>query len=194
MLAALILSVVALLGLLATLRPPQDPKDYRSHPDITSANTLGQGSAQASAELKKAPAAPDFAFPGNTSGLPAHLSALHGKVVVLDFWAPWCGPCRMSMPELDRVYRKLKPEGLVVVGIDVDNPPNWPAMDAIHRNLNISYPMLDIAEVPGADSAYEHFNLPTMYIIDKAGRLQHAVDGYDGNFDLEGFLEALLQQ
>jgi thiol-disulfide isomerase/thioredoxin len=193
-LAILILAVLALLGSLATMRPPQVFEQGRSNTRTATASSSGNDEPAPAGKAASAPDAPDFAFPPNIPGLPSRLSKLRGKVVVLDFWAPWCGPCKLAMPELDRVYRKLKSRGLVVIGIDADDPPNWTQMEATQRSLNISYLMLAISEVPGADSAYEHSGLPAMYIIDRAGKVQYSIGGFDKSFDMESFVEALLQK
>ena len=87
-------------------------------------------------------AAPDIVFPAGTAGLPARLSELKGKVVILDFWATWCGPCRMSIPELVHLYEKYKDKGLVVVGVSTDEPETLQNIPDTVEELKINYPIV----------------------------------------------------
>src|SRR4051812_19074589 len=67
--------------------------------------------------------APDFSLK-DLSGKTVQLSALKGHPVLLDFWATWCGPCRMSIPMVQSFYMRHKDEGLVVLGVNMDEDPS----------------------------------------------------------------------
>ena len=84
--------------------------------------------------------APDAPLQLDPNGPPISISALRGKVVVLDFWATWCGPCRMSMPELEKLYEKYHSKGLEVVGVSADDPSTQAQIPAVKQALGITYP------------------------------------------------------
>jgi thiol-disulfide isomerase/thioredoxin len=64
--------------------------------------------------------APDFSL-NNTKNSTVSLSSFRGKVVMIDFWASWCGPCRIANPSVERIYQKYKAKGFEVLGISIDN-------------------------------------------------------------------------
>lgn len=130
--------------------------------------------------------APDFTAlkPG---GGEMKLSDLRGQIVILDFWAPWCGPCKASMPSLDKLYQQTKDQGVVVLGLCV-----WDTREAFDKwlvrpQVPTTYPLaFDPAgrnnENQNADSiASRHYNvtgIPTFYVIGRDGRV---VASYLGN-------------
>ena len=115
--------------------------------------------------------APNFALPIVANGEPKarmRLSDLRDKVVVLDFWASWCGPCAAQAPILDRVARKYK-DLVVVLGINVGESPSVAARYAKAKGL--SYPIL--ADVKGTtQELYGATVLPTVVLIDKQGKIR----------------------
>lgn len=131
--------------------------------------------APAGGELLDEPA-PDFALPvvaNGDDGARMKLSELSDKIVILDFWATWCGPCAMQAPILDRVARRY-PDEVVVLGINVGESPAKAASYATQKGL--SYPIL--ADQQGeAQALYGASTLPTVVIIDKKGRIKTLVRG-----------------
>jgi tetratricopeptide (TPR) repeat protein/outer membrane lipoprotein-sorting protein len=119
--------------------------------------------------------APDFKL-RDLGGDELQLSALKGKVVLLDFWATWCVPCRMAMPKLNSLFKQLNKQDVVVMGIDV-NEDEKTVRDFIRKN-KYEYPIL----VPGRGSPvignYEAHALPTMVLIDKNGVVADYKVGY----------------
>jgi thiol-disulfide isomerase/thioredoxin len=128
--------------------------------------------------------APDFTLPvvaNGDDGARMRLSDLRDKVVVLDFWASWCGPCAMQAPILDRIARKYDRE-VVVLGINVGEAPSLARTYATQKGL--SYPIL--ADESGeAQSLYGASTLPTVVLIDRQGNITSFVQGVVGQSTLE---------
>lgn len=119
--------------------------------------------------------APDFTLPVVANGDPGarmKLSDLREKVVILDFWASWCGPCAMQAPILERVAKRH--DDVVVLGINVDDPAPLAARYAEKKGL--SYPILLDADGE-AQSLYDARTLPTVVVIDRAGNIRQLSRG-----------------
>ena len=113
------------------------------------------------------------AVPQGAPTAPIALSSLRGRVVVLDFWAPWCKPCRQEMPELDKLARKLGAEPVTFLGVMVDGDP-LDARDFV-RSMNIGYAQIE-DETGRASQDYRVKTLPSIVIVDKVGvvRVYHS--------------------
>ena len=100
-----------------------------------------------------------------TSGFPASIASLRGRVVVVDFWATWCGPCREVAPVLSNLQARYGAQGLSVVGITTDSAEQ---ASTFKERLGLRYPM---ASDPNATTskAYGVSALPTLYVIDRQG-------------------------
>jgi thiol-disulfide isomerase/thioredoxin len=113
-----------------------------------------------------------LSFP-DTHGTAQSLSQWRGKVMVVNFWATWCGPCREEMPEFVRAQRELGGKGLQVIGIAIDQPDK---VAAFAKELNLNYPAL-IATYETLDVAKPLGNrllgLPFTVVLDRAGRIAH---------------------
>jgi thiol-disulfide isomerase/thioredoxin len=115
--------------------------------------------------------APNVVLPVAANGDPGarmQLSDLKGQPVILDFWATWCGPCAVQAPILDRIARRYQKKGLVVLGVNVDDPPDVAQHYA--RQKGLSYPIvLDTGK--DASVRYDVDKLPTLVVIDKEGNV-----------------------
>jgi thiol-disulfide isomerase/thioredoxin len=124
--------------------------------------------------------APDFRLPlingeGAEEGDLLRMSDLRGQVVVLDFWATWCPPCRASIPVLARVATAVETRGVRVLGVDVESLP--PAVaGAAHRRLGATFPSVQDAARQVA-AAYHVDVLPTLVVIDRAGIVRGVLVG-----------------
>jgi len=102
-----------------------------------------------------------------------NLSAYRGKVVYVDFWASWCGPCKQSFPWLDNLVREYGPQNFVVIGVNVDKD-----RDRAERFLNETPAEFPIVYDPKGNlaTAYKVAGMPSGVLIDRAGhvRFQHA--------------------
>jgi len=129
--------------------------------------------------------APEFALP-NLKGETVRLSDFRGQVVIVDFWATWCGPCRMEIPHLKELVRKYGDKGFNVIGVSMDDA-GAEVVRPFVRQLEISYPVL-IGDAYTA-RRYGGVNaLPTTFLIDRQGRV---VKKYIGYRDLGSFEEDL---
>ncbi len=121
--------------------------------------------------------APDFTLPSVVDGK-LRLSSLKGKIVVLDFWAVWCGPCTDSMPFFQKLQDTYRAEGLEVVGLHVnDRVPEPEEVKAFLEGLGVRYQnVLSTTEV---DDSYLVYAMPTTYIIDRDGIVQKRHIGFN---------------
>ncbi|MDB4968456.1 MAG: hypothetical protein JWN44_4145 [Myxococcales bacterium] len=109
--------------------------------------------------------APDFLPSVQAGDKVPRLSSLRGKVVVIDFFATWCGPCIETMPHVEEMHRKLKSKGLVVLGVSNEAPAT--VAHAAER-FHLSYPLAS-DDSDGVSSSYQVFALPTMVVVDRQG-------------------------
>lgn len=120
--------------------------------------------------------APEFEHVEVASGaLAPRLEALRGKVVVLEFWATWCGACRALLPTLNAWHERYQTGGATVVSVTTD-PVEKAARDAVE--LGLSYPVLSDPDGLTAQ-AYQAFALPTLFVIDRQGVVRDVSVGYD---------------
>ena len=139
--------------------------------------------APAGGKLMEKPA-PDFTLPvvaNGDAGARMQLTALRDKIVILDFWASWCGPCAVQAPILDRIARRHA-DDLVVLGINVDDSPEIAMRYAKQKGL--SYPIL-MDEAGQAQGNYGANSLPTIVLIDKQGNIVSFVQGVFREAQLE---------
>jgi peroxiredoxin len=136
--------------------------------------------------------APAWVGTSTHSGGPASLASLRGRVVVLDFWAIWCGPCRMVAPKLNALQGKYGAQGLSVVGITTDDLEQ---AAAFRERTQMKYP---VVSDPNGDttSVYGVSGLPTLFVIDKRGVVRDVAVGYDPARDaaIETLVQALLAE
>lgn len=144
----------------------------------------------AGATVRTGEAPPPIGLP-DTNGSPVDLEALRGKVVLVDFWASWCGPCRDEMPVLEALHQKYADDGLVIVGINIDRSAK--KMRNFLKGTPVSFRVVPDHKLEVA-ARYEPPAMPSSYFIDKKGTLRHVHTGFSKNdaSELESRLKALL--
>lgn len=134
--------------------------------------------------------APDFALK-DADGRTVRLSDYRGKVVLLDFWATWCDPCRYEIPWFMAMERKQKDRGFAVLGVSMDDD-GWEAVKPFIAELGVNYRVLvgndEIAQLYGGVDA-----LPTTFLIDREGKIASVHVGLGNRRDFEDGVEQLLQ-
>lgn len=118
--------------------------------------------------------APDFTLP-SSAGDNIRLAEQRGQVVMLNFWASWCGPCRKEMPLLDEMSKRYSAAGFVLYGVNVEED-NTDAKKLI-KELGVSFPILYDTESK-ASSLYNVDAMPTTVVIDKKGEIRFVNRGY----------------
>jgi thiol-disulfide isomerase/thioredoxin len=161
------------------------PEGYRRGPLLSptgrtaAAGPLGPGSEAPDWELKDA------------AGKVVSLRSLRGKIVVMDFWATWCGPCRRAMPGMQKLHERFKDKPVVVYGMNC-----WERGDAMSfvRNSGFTYPQLLKADQVAA--AYRVSGIPVIYTIGPDGRILDVIRGFAPAAEerLAGLIEHALKQ
>jgi thiol-disulfide isomerase/thioredoxin len=138
---------------------------------------------------KTYPQAPDFILK-DLEGKDIRLSDHKGKVVLIDFWATWCPPCRKGIPELVEMQKKYGADKLIVLGINVDQG-DADKVREFARDYQINYPVLFYT--PDVISAYGGIEaIPTTFIVDKQGQVRQWVQGYRPKEFFTRFVDSLL--
>ena len=125
--------------------------------------------------------APDFSWQ-TQDGKIVHLSDLKGEVVLLDFWATWCGPCRMTIPHVEALYNKYKDKGVKVIGVNLDKASGRNAVTEFIKKEGITYLVISDASGTVANS-YGATSIPRFFFIDKEGNIAKMIVGYDPNME-----------
>jgi peroxiredoxin len=131
------------------------------------------GAAQAGAGNTNAPA-PDFTLPAR-AGPEVSLSGLKGQVVLINFWATWCGPCRREMPLLDQLYQRYKGLGFAMLGVNVEEDSTL--ADRFLKDTPVSFPVL-LDRQNAVSKLYDVTAMPSTVLVDREGRVRYVHYGY----------------
>ena len=138
--------------------------------------------------------APNFTA-NDKDGRPVKLSDYKGKVVVLDFWATWCGPCQMSLPHTTAIAKQYAAKGVTVLAVNVWDKPDafraWLPKHPQYATLHFAIDPATVQDKGIATGLYGVSGIPTQYVIGKDGRIVKSIVGYDeGSTALEDALKA----
>ena len=126
------------------------------------------------APKEKRPLAPNFTLP-SVDGKTITLSKLRGKVVLLDFWATWCAPCRTAIPHLNDLYKAYRTRGLEIIGVSLDTG----SQERVKRfavSMSIQYPIIMADDNVLKD--YGIAPIPTTFLIDRNGHISNKWVGF----------------
>jgi cytochrome c-type biogenesis protein len=156
--------------------------------------------------LLKPPVAPPVPAPGNSTfapapdvefealdGKPIRLSSLHGRVVLLNFWATWCLPCRAEIPEFNALHRDLESKGLSVVGVSVSPVDTSDSIRSFQKDIKQDYTVLRGPEEIGSRFGNGP-GLPVTYIIDREGRIRQKFIGPQTRENFEAAIKPVLEE
>lgn len=124
-------------------------------------------------------AAPDFTLP-RLSGPNLRLKEQRGNVVMVNFWATWCGPCRVEMPHLARLYEKYRGSGFVVLAVNIDEDPRKAA--SLAGQLGMTFPVLLDTEKK-VSRLYDLSTMPSTVLIDRDGKVRYVHRGYRDGYE-----------
>ncbi len=135
--------------------------------------------------------APEISIKTWINSEPLMLADLRGRVVLLDFWATWCTPCRAEIPELNAIQRELGPKGLTIVGPSWDDTAE--GVRDFQKDIKQEYTVLI-----GGETVQEKFggipSLPTTFIIDREGRIRQKIVGESNRAGFESAIKPLLDE
>lgn len=147
---------------------------------LTTLLTLFIANQGLAASLKVGESFPQFKLPkisevGKKGGKLVSSDSLKGKIVILDFWASWCEPCKIALPNYDKLFKKYKSKGLMVVGINVDDESKL-GHDFLKEH-KVAFPILYDEGKKVVDSISVS-TMPTSYILDKNGKIIEIHKGF----------------
>lgn len=118
------------------------------------------------------------------------LSAYRGQVILLNFWATWCGPCRVEIPGFVELYKKYRSQGFVVLGVSADDPVA--KLKPFATQLKMNYPVLVGNGREDLQKAFPWIGLPNTFIIGRDGTICHEHTGLATKDQIEPIVKALL--
>jgi peroxiredoxin len=130
-------------------------------------------------------AAPDFTLK-SASGENLKLSEHRGEVVLINFWASWCGPCRQEMPALDELHNRYRALGFTVLGVNVEEDSRK-ALEVLN-DLKVSFPVL-LDDRSSVSKLYDIVAMPSTVLVDRNGNIRYLHKGYQ-----PGLEDVYLQQ
>ena len=150
---------------------------------FTASNRIQEVNAE---DIKEAP---EFTLL-DIDGTRTSLSDFKGKIIILDFWATWCPPCKAEIPHFVALYDEYKNKGLKVIGVSLDSNPEK-ALPSFMEEYKINYTML-IADRNVTDSYGGIISIPTTFLIDREGNIIKKYIGYRDKYVFENDIKDIL--
>jgi thiol-disulfide isomerase/thioredoxin len=132
--------------------------------------------------------APDFHVSG-LDGKQYTLAEFKGKPVLLDFWASWCGPCRKSLPVLEKIYREYKDQGLVILAVNTTE--SRPVVESFLKKTSVAYPVVLSSDDSGIRQQYHVGAIPVFVLIGPDGKIAAHQIGFGGEDDIRLMLSKI---
>jgi thiol-disulfide isomerase/thioredoxin len=162
---------------------PASPAEEKSKP-------AGATPSSAAAGNKQAWSSPDFTLAKVTGDDSLTLSSFKGSVIILNFWATWCPPCRMEIPDLVELYGKYKDKGLAIIGVSLDSGGSAGVKRFVIEK-GITYPVV-IGNEKISNSFGGISGIPTTFIIDRTGNIKERIVGLRQKTYFEDAIKKLL--
>jgi peroxiredoxin len=153
--------------------------------------TAGLLVASASADELHGPA-PDFSLQSREGGT-VSLADLKGQVVMVNFWATWCGPCRQEMPHLEALYQRYGDLGFTLLGVNVEEDAS--GADEFLAETPVSFPIL-FDPANQVSELYDVIAMPSTVLVDRSGNMRFIHHGYQPGYenDYQSQIRALLRE
>lgn len=192
------IATVGVIGLAALTLTSQMPWLLHDEPAMEERASAGAPVAGVSANREPMLSCPADAKPANlnftlkdVAGKEVSLSDYQGKVLVIDFWATWCGPCKVEIPHFIEFQDKYGKEGLQIVGISVDDPVE--KLEPYVREMQMNYPVLQGLGHDDVQDAYGPIlGIPVSVLISRDGKICATHTGLTGKDVFEREIKALL--
>ena len=138
--------------------------------------------------------APDFTL-DTLDGNKVTLSELRGKIVIVNFWATWCPPCRAETPALEKSYEQYKDSGVIILGVDLTNQDSLSDVKAFVQEFELAYPILLDRDGTVSSTLYQIKGLPSTFFVNHEGIIRTVlVGGPMSEAFIRSKIEALLQE
>lgn len=146
---------------------------------LLGAAALALAAVGANAAVTPSASAPDFTLP-SLDGPNLRLQEQRGRVVMINFWASWCGPCRVEMPHLARLYEKYRGSGFTVLAVNIDESPQKAA--SLATQLGMRFPVL-LDTDKKVSRLYDLSTMPSTVLVDRDGRVRYVHRGYRDGYE-----------
>ncbi|MFQ5342911.1 MAG: redoxin domain-containing protein [Anaerolineae bacterium] len=172
---------------------PQRIPQVQSPPRVQAQPAQPRSSAGVTTSIGRTPSvgdpAPDFTLK-NLEGETINLDDFKGQPVLINFWATWCGPCRIEMPVMNTMYQKYKDEGFVVLAVDVQE--SITTVQSFVNSMGLTFPILLDLKGEVADGPYRIRAFPTSYFVGRDGKITAAHRGMMTEQIMQRYMDQVL--